>query len=168
MSYSDLLLSMASAKWGNLDAREVITKFVDDINRIGEGFKIDKDFVLKTCLVLCDFPKIAFKVDNFTPKNLETIEKSWESISKAIEISYRLLDSFGYNRDTLTSNNAVIPIAYYIYKLGNPNNYYDSSKYASDRKLIFKWLTAGLLKKVFSGQPDNVLLPIRSIGKGIV
>ena len=165
LSYSDLLLSMASAKWGNLDAREVITKFVDDINRIGEGFKIDKDFVLKTCLVLCDFPKIAFKVDNFTPKNLETIEKSWESISKAIEISYRLLDSFGYNRDTLTSNNAVIPIAYYIYKLENPNNYYDSSKYASDRKLIFKWLTAGLLKKVFSGQPDNVLLPIRSIIK---
>ena len=32
LSYSDLLLSIASAQWKTLDAREEITSFVDEIN----------------------------------------------------------------------------------------------------------------------------------------
>ena len=72
LSYSDLLLSIATAQWKNKDARQEITKFVDEINQIGNGFNFDKDFVLKACLVLCDFKDIAFKVDNF---NAETMQK---------------------------------------------------------------------------------------------
>jgi uncharacterized protein with ParB-like and HNH nuclease domain len=37
LSYSDLLLSIASAQWENHDAREEIIEFVDDINAIGDG-----------------------------------------------------------------------------------------------------------------------------------
>ena len=47
LSYSDLLLSIATAQWETLDARKKITEFVDDINAIGSGFNISKDFVLK-------------------------------------------------------------------------------------------------------------------------
>ncbi|MED4046767.1 DUF262 domain-containing protein, partial [Priestia aryabhattai] len=64
LSYSDLLLSIATAQWRNKDARQEITRFVDEINQIGSGFNFNKDFVLKACLVLCDFKDIAFKVDN--------------------------------------------------------------------------------------------------------
>lgn len=38
LSYSDLLLSIAIAQWEELDAREEIYNFVDELNAIGEGF----------------------------------------------------------------------------------------------------------------------------------
>ena len=63
----------------------------------------------------------------------------------------------------MTSNNALIPIAYYLYKIGLPHNYPQASKYNDDRNSVFKWLIASLLKRTFSGQPDNVLRPIRQI-----
>jgi uncharacterized protein with ParB-like and HNH nuclease domain len=65
LSYSDLLLSFATAQWDQKDAREEINNFVDEINEIGRGFNVNKDFVLKACLVLSDFSDISFKVDNF-------------------------------------------------------------------------------------------------------
>jgi uncharacterized protein with ParB-like and HNH nuclease domain len=163
LSYSDLLLSIASAQWKEKDAREEIINFVDEINAIGDGFNINKDFVLKNCLVLSGFKDIAFKVDNFNQENMLIIEKLWDDITKAIRSSVILLTSLGYHRDTLTSNNALIPIATYLYKIGSPDNFTTSSKYESDRKKIFKWLVMVLLKRTFGGQPDNVLRPIRDV-----
>lgn len=160
LSYSDLLLSIAIAQWKEKDAKEEITSFVDELNKIGNGFDVNKDFVLKSCLVISNFKEIAFKVDNFTQANMLHIETEWENISKAIEASIFLVSSFGYNRETLTSNNALIPIALYLHKIGVPDNFL-SSKYVDDRKKIAKWLTIALLKGTFGGQPDNVLKPIR-------
>jgi len=163
LSYSDLLLSIATAQWKEKDAREEITSFVDEINSIGDGFNINKDFVLKNCLVLSGFKDIAFKVDNFNQENMRTIEKQWDDITKAIKSSVILLSCLGYHRDTLTSNNALIPIATYLYKIGSPDNFSESSKYKEDREKIFKWLVMVLLKRTFSGQPDNVLRPVREV-----
>lgn len=166
LSYSDLLLSIATAQWKTRDAREEITSFVDDINRIADGFMFDKDFVLKSCLVLSDITDIAFKVDNFNASNTNSIETAWGEISKAIRLSVELVSSFGYNFQTLTSSNALIPIAYYIMKRGNPDGFVLSVHFTSDREKIRKWLTRSLVKRAFSGQPDNVLRPIREIIKG--
>ena len=163
LSYSDLLLSIATAQWKHKEAREEITSFVDDVNSIGDGFNINKDFVLKSCLVLSGFKDIAFKVDNFNQENMLAIENKWDDITKAIKLSVVLLSSLGYNRDTLTSNNALIPISYYLYKIGSPDNFSESSKYQVDRQRIFKWLVMVLLKRTFGGQPDNVLRPIREV-----
>ena len=163
LSYSDLLLSIATAQWKEKDAREEITSFVDEINSIGDGFNFNKDFVLKNCLVLSGFKDIAFKVDNFNQENMRTIEKQWDGITKAIKSSVILLSCLGYHRDTLTSNNALIPIAMYLYKIGSPDGFSESSKYREDRKKIFKWLVMVLLKRTFSGQPDNVLRPVREV-----
>ncbi len=167
LSHSDLLLSIASASWEYKDAREEITKFVDEISNVGDGFNFNKDFVLKTCLVLCDFPDIAFKVDNFNRSNMLTIERRWDEITEAIRLTVNLVAAFGYNRDTLVSNNALIPIAYYLLKNGSPHNFVLSANHRENREKIHKWLTASLLKRAFSGSPDNVLRPIRQvIGKG--
>ena len=119
LSYSDLLLSIATAQWKTRDAREEITKFVEDTKAIGEGFEFDKDLVLKSCLVLSDINEIAFKVANFNKVNMETIENNWDKIAKAIRLAVELVSSYGYNYETLVSTNAVIPIAYYIIKKGN-------------------------------------------------
>jgi len=163
LSYSDLLLSIATAQWKTRDARQEITSFVDEINHIGEGFDFDKDFVLKNCLVLSDITDIAFKVDNFNMANTKTIEDKWDDITKAIRLAVELISSFGYNFQTLTSTNAVIPIAYFIIKRGNPTGFVLSAHYKEDRDKIRKWLTASLLKRTFSGTPDNVLRPMRVI-----
>lgn len=163
LTYSDLLLSIASAQWENHDAREEITEFVDDVNSIGGGFRINKDFVLKTALVLTDFPNIAFKVDNFNKPNMMKIEANWENIKRAIKQSVHLVSSFGYTGETLSSNNALIPIAYYLLTIGMPDNFVESGATKENRAKIKKWLIMALLKKAFSGQPDNVIRPIRDI-----
>lgn len=163
LSYSDLLLSIASAQWENHDAREEITKLVDDVNAIGDGFRINKDFVLKTALVLSDITNIAFLVDNFNKANMMKIESNWENIKKAIEQAVLLVSSFGYSGETLTSNNALIPIAYYLLKIGLPDNFVYSSNTKEQREKIKKWLICSLLKKTFSGQSDTLLRQIREI-----
>lgn len=163
LSYSDLLLSIATAQWSKRDAREEIISFVEEINKMGDGFNFNKDFVLKSCLVLNDFSNIAFKVDNFNKANMLKIEDSWDEVTNAIRIAVGLVDSFGYSRDTLSSNNAIIPIAYYLLKIGARENYITSSKNIEDKAKIKKWLVLTLIKQAFSGQPDNILRPIRKI-----
>lgn len=163
LSYSDLLLSIATAKWKTKDARKEINSFVDNLNNIGENFLFTKDFVLKSSLVLSDLKDIAFKVENFNSTNMEKIEENWNKIRKSLRISIELISEFGFNYQNLTSSNAIIPIAYYIMKKGNPNNFLISTDFKKDRNLIKKWFTISLIKRAFSGSPDNVLRPIRNI-----
>ena len=167
LSHSDLLLSVAAAQWTTIDARETITAFVDHINGLDKaGFQFDKDWVLKSCLVLGDFGDIAFKVDNFNRGNMKAIEARWLEFSGALRAAVTLVAALGYSRETLVSNNAVIPIAYHLLQRGTPANFDSATKYAEDRRQIHQWLIAALLKRVFGGQPDNVLRPMRDLLKG--
>lgn len=163
LSYSDLLLSIATAQWKEKDAREVIHEFVDEINTIGEGFSFNKDFVLKACLVLADFNDIKFKVDNFTKENMKIIEANWEDIASSIRSSIRLVSKYGYNRDSLTATNAIIPIAYFIFKNECQTDVLHSNKYEEDRKLILEWLARVLLKGTFGGTPDGLYPVLRNL-----
>ncbi|MCK5296551.1 MAG: DUF262 domain-containing protein, partial [Alphaproteobacteria bacterium] len=163
LSYSDLLLSIATAQWKEKDARAEIIKITDEINDIGDGFNFSKDFILKSCLVLNDFKNIAFKVDNFNNKNMAKIEKNWDSITSSIRQAVQLVSSFGYNKQTLKSNNAVIPIAYFLYNNELTDSFVSSTKNAKDRKNIKRWLDLSLIKRVFGGQSDNILKKIRKI-----
>lgn len=75
LSFSDLLMSIASANWKTIDARKEIEKLVEEVYDIGRpGFLIDKDFVLKTCLVLF-IDNIKFQLKNFTFANVQLFEK---------------------------------------------------------------------------------------------
>jgi hypothetical protein len=56
-------------------------------------------------------------------------------------------------------------IAYYLYKKDNPHNFVESYKYLDERRDLQKFTTIALLKRIFGGQPDNVLKPIREIIK---
>lgn len=154
LSYSDLLMSIAISDWQGKDAREEIYKLVDDINE--KGFNVSKDFVLKTCLVLCDFEDIGFNIKNFNNTNMQKIEKNWENIKATLLNTFSIIQDFGLNNDTVPSYNALIPIVYYLFKKGNPNKII-----SEDRQLIFKWLVRTALKQTFSGHPDGILKPIR-------
>jgi len=163
LTYSDLLLSIATAQWEKRDAREEITALVDELNLIGDGFRFNKDFVLKSSLVLTDFTDIAFKVDNFNKNNMLKIEEQWELIEEALRGAVTFISSLGYSSDTLTANYAVIPIAYYLKIIGMPKNFYLVNQFAEDRNAIREWLIQSLVKRAFGGTPDAVLRPIREI-----
>ncbi len=163
LSKSDLLLSMITAKWGDLNAREEIYGFVDRLNtQLGRKNDFDKDFIMKTCLVVSDLP-VEYKVENFNNRNLETIQESWKDIQTATERAVRLINSFGIDRDTLTGANAIIPIIYYLRRqpkltLGGSTNFD-----VTNTSAIRVWLTAALLRNVFSGHSDTALRTARAV-----
>ncbi|RZJ56287.1 MAG: DUF262 domain-containing protein [Flavobacterium sp.] len=163
LSYSDLLLSIATAQWKDKDAREIIHGFVDNINKINPGFNVHKDLVLKACLVLSDINDIKFKVDNFSTENMALIEREWDNISAALYNTVHLIASFGFNDKTLTAYNAIIPIAYFLNKNKIGDEILSSSSQSENRKLIKEWLLRALLKKVFGGSPDNLYPTYRDI-----
>jgi uncharacterized protein with ParB-like and HNH nuclease domain len=163
LSYSDLLLSIATAQWKEKDAREVIHQFVDEINKIGDGFDFNKDLVLKSCLVLADFPDIAFNVDNFNKENMLTIEKNWDKTSTAIVAAVELVSKLGYSRENLAATNTIIPIAYFIYKNNFEDQVLHSGHRDDDRKSIKEWLARVLLKGTFGGQPDSIYPTMRDL-----
>ena len=123
LSYSDLLLSIAVAQWSKLDARQEIHGLVDDINRIGAGFNLSKDFVLKAGLMLADIASVGFKVENFNRANMSTLEKVWADVRRATILTVELAASFGLAEQTLRADSALLPIAYYIFKRNPPENW---------------------------------------------
>ncbi len=162
LNYSDLLLSIATAQWTTRDARTEIHELVDDLNQIGQGFSFDKDFVMKACLVLAGISDIRFKVSNFNAQNMEAIEAKWPEIVKALRLAVSLVASFGFHWATLTSNNSVIPLAYYLLKKGLPANYVEGQAHREDRRAIRKLLAVSLLKGTYGDQADTVLAQMRA------
>lgn len=165
---SDLLLSIATAQWKERDARAEIHELVDELNgTTAEEFAFDKDFVLKSSLVLADIPNVGFKVRNFTRDNMAKIESDWPKISGALRVAVGLASSFGYSGRTLTAGNALIPIAYYLLKRGLPSGFIESRSHAEDRERIRDWLVRSLLKRgVFGFAGDSVLRTSRAALQG--
>lgn len=162
LSYSDLLLSIATAQWDNIDARQAIHELVDDLNRTGEGFTFDKDFVLKSALVLADLD-VAFKVQNFKRENTKKIETDWQRISQSLLAAVGLGARHGYNGFTLTANNALVPIAYYLLKRGLPAGFLERQEFSDDRETIRGWLARVLLKTgTFGSGLDTTLRTART------
>ena len=146
LSKSDLLLSMVTSSWDGVNAREEIFNFVDRLNtQLTRRNDFDKDFIMKSCLVLTDLP-VAYKVQNFNNANLTTIRKKWSAIRKAVERGVDLANSFGIDRDNLTSTNALIPIIYYLFM--NPKvTLRGSTRFdARNAERIRRWLIIALLK----------------------
>jgi len=168
LSYSDILLSVATAQWVERDAREEMYSLIDNLNQIGEGFHFSKDFVLKACLVLADIQAIEFKVNNFVRENMLRIEQMWDRIVMALTTTTRLVASWGYNRDTLVAYNAIIPLAYYIMKTERNRDFISAPAYEKDRAEMQIWLRRAFLIRLFSGQPDNVLRRVRTAIQGNV
>lgn len=161
LTYSDLLLSLATAKWQNLNAREEIYSLVDELNMIGNGFNFNKDNILKAALVLTDKKNIKFRASNFDKQTTNLIETNWEKTKKAISLAVNLFSNFGFNGDTLIANSVIIPVVYYLYKIDCPNNYLEADRYLNDRNKIKYFVQISLLKRIFGGTPDSILLKMR-------
>ncbi len=162
LSHSDLLLSIAVAQWTEYDARQEINSLVDELNGIGTRFSFSKDLVLKAGLMLSDIRNIGFKVDNFNRSNMDTFESNWEDIKQALTLTVQLMSSFGFNGQNLTAPNAILPIAYYLYKRNLGESFLTHNSFVEDRANIREWLIRSLLK---SGvwRNDTLLTELRRV-----
>lgn len=166
LSYSDLLMSIATAAWTDLDAREAIHELVDDLNDTRDGFAISKDFVLKAGLMLADISSVGFKVTNFKAKNMAILESNWRAIAKALHLAVRLASEFGFSGQTLSADSALLPIAYSLHQRGLDESYLTASKWRDDREAIKGWLIRSLLKSgIWGSGLDTTLTSLREVLK---
>ena len=89
------------------------------------------------------------------------IHSNWKGIKAAIETTANLVNSFGINRDTLTSANALIPIIYFLYKHPGTTLLGGNQFEVKNASLIRIWLLMALLNNIFSGQSDRALSDTR-------
>ena len=162
LTFSDLLMSISSANWKKYDAKEEMRITRETIYSYGTTcFDVSQDLILKSILVLTDLSDVSFKIKNFNRNNISTFENQWMDIKESIIATFRLLEQLGYGEHLLRSKNAIIPIAYYIYKNNLSNEIIKSTYSPSDKKNINKWLILSLLKGIFGGTSDTILKKIR-------
>lgn len=162
LSYSDLLLSIATAQWKDRDARGAIHGLVDALNSTGQGFGFTQDVVLKSGLVLAGIGDIGFKVKNFTAENMATLDHDWDAISDSLKVATGLLSDFGLSSSTLTAGSVLIPIAYYIHRRGLTQKYRESVADAADRELLRSWtLRSLILPGIWGSGLDSLLRDLR-------
>lgn len=162
LSHSDLLLSMATNQWKELDAREEVRSLVAELNDAPAGFQFSKDLVLKAGLVLTDVPDIGFKVSNFTQSNMQKLEVEWQRVRGALLTAANLLSRFGYTGRTLTAASVMIPLAYYLDQRGLGSKYLESGHEAADRLAIQHWVARSLMKRgIWGSGLDRFLRRLR-------
>jgi len=167
LEYSDLLLSTATAKWEKLDARSEIHSFTDSLNKIGDGYKFGKDFVLKACLYLSEGLPIQYQVKNFTNNNLRIIERNWETVKSALTTTVKLIDRFGFSAKNVVAPLALLPIALYLSKRKNWS--FDTSSKTEDAEAqmaIQRWFVLSTLKNAFGRSSDTTLTRLRDLLNG--
>jgi hypothetical protein len=168
LSYSDLLLSVATAKWEPpQNARDEINNFTDELNGIGPGYRFNKDFILKGALYLTDPLPIQYLVKNFTGSNLRLIQQNWGNIKTYLAATVRLIARFGFNSKNLVAPLSLLPISFFLLKRQNPK--FDQSSGADDAKqkgTIKRWLIVALLKNAFGASTDRLLKNIRDLTIG--
>ncbi|MDR3049767.1 MAG: DUF262 domain-containing protein [Elusimicrobiota bacterium] len=146
LSNNQELLSQLTNNWSG--GRRELEKTRKKINK-GNGIAIDYDFIIKCCLFLLEEPlniKQALIGDT-----LSKIKDKWEKISEAIKRVAEKLKELGFSSSkNITSDNALIPIAYMYYK----------NKKADD-DIIKKYLFSAFLKRVYGGSSDTILMRVR-------
>lgn len=150
----DILFAVLVANWTRINAKEEFDSLIKGINN--KGFSIKVDYILRAILFL--FSKtVKYSLNVFSSEFCSRMEDNWSHIRDSINSLFDLLRSFGLDSSTLTSNNATLPILYYLYHKGIYDNYTTAVAYEGERKIIKKWLLSVILRKAFSSQSDAVL-----------
>lgn len=168
LSYSDLLMSIATAQWQTKDARAEVHGLVDELNGIGNGFEFKQDTVLKAGLVLSDISDIGFKVKNFSAPNMARLEQDWDDIRASLNVAVGLLSDFGLSGGLLTADSVLIPVANYIHsrKLRDHYRLSASPKDRDDRFALRSWVLRSLIVRgVWGSGLDTLLRDLRDVVK---
>lgn len=114
LSKTDLIFSSIVAVWKG--GRDEIEDLIKHLNKQGEGFNFNTDFIIRACLSLTDAP-ISMKIDSFKQSNISAIVSNWSKIKEAFNLLSKFLVNIGFSDAYIISYNALIPILYYLYKI---------------------------------------------------
>lgn len=143
---SDLLFSLLNASWDVAD--QEMEDLLESLNK--HGFRFDRDFVLKTCLVLLE-QGARYEVEKFRkPGVRDDIEAKWDGIVKAIQDVLDFVRGNTYIQcdKALPSYLVLIPLVFLRY------HYLAAWQEA---KGIDSYVLRCSLTGAFSGQPDNLI-----------
>ena len=96
--------------------------------------------------MLSDIGNVGFKVDNFNKHNMDIFEANWDGIKQSLLLTARLVADFGFSGQNLSANNAILPIAYYLYQKNPGEGFLTHSRFNNDRRAVREWLVRSLLK----------------------
>ena len=163
LSYSDILLSTATAKWRHLNAREEIHNFTDELEHENNLF-LGQDLIMKGAMYLTDGIPIKYQVSSFTRENLEKIEDNWGRIKDAFREAVQLIAAFGFRDRNLVSKNLILPIALYVY-LNFKKNYAISTEQdiVKNQKIMQRWFVIATLRSLLQSSQDDKLKNIQKI-----
>ena len=126
--------------------------FVAELNgKLTRNNRLNKDFVMKSCLVLLNLP-VAYRVSSFTKDTCTEIRRNWEEIRSAIRLTVVAANAFGIDENTLTSHNALIPIAFYLYQTENQRLTLQGESFVevANAARVRVWLLSALLNRVLA------------------
>ena len=108
---TDLLFSLVAASWKNSRG-----EFKDLRDELKDKYfeKLDNDFIMRCCLAI-SLKDPSIKANQLNHKNIQKIESDWAAIKAAIIKCADMLNSWGFQSDTISGTNAVIPIVFFIY-----------------------------------------------------
>ena len=153
LSFSDIVFSLMVSHWEK-DAKTEIGNLISQVAK--KGFEIDKDYIVKAFLYL-HHHRVKTEIRSFDKNFCSIIEQNWDKIRDSILSLFDLLRTFGMTSFNLTSNNATLPILYYLYHRSIYNDYAIRAMYKAEREDVKKWLLSVILRKVFGGQSDSIL-----------
>ncbi len=148
---TDLLFSTVVSYWN--DAREKIELLSKNIKE--EHYEFNTDFYMQACLYVLNI-SLRLTPEVFENQvNVETIKQKWEQIRSAITDVISFLRETGYNQDTLSSQNALLPLIYCRYRGGL--NYFSECK-----DEFKKYLAIAQLKSLLGRSSNTTLGQIRT------
>lgn len=152
LSKTDLLFSTIVSGW--TDGREKIEKLIKELNNKGGRFDFSKDFIMRTCLVLTG-ANVNLKIESFKRDTVATIRNEFDNIKTALIKTVKMLVDLGFCHDNISSYNALIPVAYYMYKGGMD----------SDDSLngLRKYLVVSFLKNIYGVASNSALSNTRAV-----
>ncbi len=150
LSKSDLLFSTIVSHWDK--GRDEVDDLLKSLNKYGEGYRFNTDFIMRTCLYLMD-ESISFKVENFKKENVDKIRAEWSKIKDSIQTATELLDEYGFSDNNILSYNAIMPIIYYIFKGGSVSQ--------NNKKELRKFFIYAQLKRIFRANSLSTLTKLR-------
>lgn len=149
---ADMLLSIISSKWNTTNSRDIYN-LRDEINNM--GFKVDESLVIRTILYLYH-RDTSFKIMGLTNAFVEKTENAWQSIRTTLIKTFSLLKRMGFDATTLTANNAVLPILYYVHHRDIANDL-EKTSFEADRKVMYQWLIKTQLLGSFNGNVETTI-----------
>jgi len=162
LSRTDLLVSLATARWRDLNARDEVMALIADLHKVDSGGDFTRRLVLVAALYIVGSANLTYSVKNFTPALTHMMESRWGQIRTSVLLAVRLMTSMGWHAGGLSRSRVVAILASYLMARNADESYLDSPKFGEDRDNVRHWFIRIMIKKDWRVS-DRVVIALRDV-----